>query len=280
MKRRSVILCLITCIAFAACNNDEVAPADGLIVNSLLTRISRNGLTHIELFYDIDKRLNRLNYYFGGTFSSYNLYEYSSEGIKELRRYKADNHALDYKSVFTLDNFGRVIKSENYGSPDFNKITSMSEFDYNTSGQLIRKEFRVSGQPIYLLEEYFYDDQNNLIMLQSTLYPNQKQEYINYRADYTPSRKSIPEHWGYYVFLLELSGLDEWIRDMFNAGSITKSWNVNKDLISELSFEASGEEFNSNTDLIRQLWTRKNILKPEIADDVSEMTYEYMQQYQ
>ena len=277
MKRILVILRMIGCLAILliSCNDDDNEPIDPTEEQyALLTKISRNGLNQLELFYDNYRRLYRINYYFGGNLSSYNLYEYSDEGIKELRRYKAD-HALDYQSVFTLDNFGRIIKSENYSGPDFDKINSVVQFHYNSSDQLIRRDFSSAGNPVYSRLAYTYDDQNNLIKIQNTLYPAQPEEYVSYQIDYTPGENPIPAEWENYIFILGLSSLDEGVRNVFNDGSHFKAWNEEEETTSESSIGPSERIFDDNGNLTRQVLTTKNILKPQNADVVSEMTYEY-----
>jgi len=46
-------------------------------------------------------------------------------------------------------------------------------------------------------------------------------------------------------------------------------------LISETSLETSEQEFDDEGNLIHQVTTTKNILKPENADVVHDMTYDY-----
>lgn len=265
-------------MAVSSCDDDDNEPVEPVETpTALLAKISRNGVTQLELFYDIGKRLYRVNYYFGGTFSTYALYEYSDAGIKESRRYTAADHALDYRTVFTLDNFGRIIKGENYSGPDFDEISSINQLNYNPSGHLIRRDFSSAGTPIYSREEYTYDDQNNLVKIQRTLYPTQPQKYLNYQIDYTPGDKSIPTEWENYTSILGLSGLDDGIRDMFNDNYHFEAWNDEEETTSESSSEPSGRTFDDNGNLVRQVLTSKNILKPQNSDVVSEMTYEYVQ---
>lgn len=266
-----LIACLI--FVFASCGNDEVTP--GETDNALLTRISRDGITQMELFYDIDENLYRMDYYFGGALSTYTLYEYNEMGIKESRRYDAGDHSLEYRRILTLDNFGRIIKSENHSLPDLSKVASITEYGYNTSGRLITDEFRLPGQAVYSLEEFGYDDQGNLITRTGTVYPGQKDEYMSYHYEYVPGSRSIPDHWGIYLLILGMSGVDEGIRNMFYSGYVTKSWNSNQELFTEFNYETSGHEFNSDGSLIRLIMTRKNIKNPENPDLTWEMTYEY-----
>lgn len=266
-----VMACLI--VALVSCNKDEVTPED--TNKPLLTRISRGGVTDMELFYDIDRNLYRLDYYFGGTLSSYTIYDYNEMGLRESRRYNADDHALDYLRHITLDNFGRIIKSENYNPPDLSKVASVTEFGYNTSGQLITDEFRIPGQPVYALEEFGYDDADNLVTRIYTLYPGQPGEYMNAHYDFIPGSRPIPDHWEEYIHILGLSGLDERVRDMFYSGSMGKAWNADQEQTSEWSIEASGHVFDSDGNLTRLVLTRKNIMNPGNPDVVWEMTYEY-----
>lgn len=278
MKRLGYIICCLL-LVLTACDDDDDGHVDPVEEKSaLLTKVSRNGINQLELFYDIDQRLYRVNYYSNGTLASYNLYEYTDTGIKELRRYDADDHALDYRSVFSLDNFGRIIKGENASGPDFSEVASVNQFTYNPAGQLIKKDFSTAGDPVYSREEYTYDDQNNLIKVQRTLYPGQPEEYLNYQVDYTPGEKSVPDEWEDYVFILGLSGLDGSIREMFDVSDHFKGWNDEQETTGESSVTSSGRVFDEDGNLTRQVLTRKNIFVPQNADVVSEMTYEYTQQ--
>lgn len=271
--RRFVIAFLV--ITVVACSDDEVTPTESN--EAFVTRISEDGVTDLELYYDINKNLYRVNYYSGGTLSSYTIYDYDTKGIKESRRYNADDHSLDYRTVFNLDNFGRVIKGENYSSPDFDAVGSLSEFGYNTSGQLITREFRSAGQPVYYRDEFAYDDQGNLVTQQRTTYPGQTGEYKSALYEYTPGGTSIPEHWQMPIFLLGVSGLDERIRYMFNTNIVVNLWNADQELYIDLSYAISGHEFGGDGNLTRLVMTRKNLLSPENPDIVWEMSYEYVE---
>lgn len=267
----------ITFLVFAlvACSDDEVTPGESN--DAFVTKISVDGVTDLELYYDINKNLYRMNYYSGGTLADYTIYDYDTKGIKERRRYNADDHSLDYRTVFTLDNFGRVIKAENYTSPDFDAVSSISEFGYNTSGQLVTREFRSAGQPVYYLDEFAYDDQGNLVTRQRTTYPGQTGEYKSVLYEYTPGGTPIPEHWEMPIFLLEVSGLDESIRYMFNTNIVVNLWNSDQELYFDLSYAISEHEFDGQGNLTRLVITRKNLLSPENPDTVWEMSYEYVE---
>ena len=257
-----------------SCNDDDVAPVKETN-DAFVTRISRDGLTSIELLYDVEKRLYRMNYYFQGSLSTYTLYEYNDDGLKESRRYDADDHSLTYRTVFTLDNFGRIIKGENYSKPDFlDEPASLSEFEYNASGQLTVKEFRSAGEPVYSREEYTYDADGNLIKEQRTHYPNQEEEYLNSLSEYTPRDQSIPESWENYIFILGISGLDYYIRDMFISNFHYKGWGANGTLEFESTNETSGYVFDEDGNLTAQVVTRKNLENPQ-SPEIVDMTYDY-----
>lgn len=268
-----VIVCLI--LVLASCKDDEVTP--GETNNALLTRISSDGITQMELFYDIDENLYRADNYFGGALASYTIYDYNEMGIKESRRYDPEDHSLEYRRILTLDNFARIVKSENHSLPDLSKVGSITELGYNTSGQLITDEFRLPGQAVYSLDEFGYDDQGNLITHTRTLYPGQDDEYLNSHYEYVPGIRPIPDHWRTYLLILGMSGSDESIRSMFYSGYAAKAWNSDQELYSELEFEVSGQEFDGDGNLRRQVITRKNILNPGNPDVAWEMTYEYVE---
>lgn len=275
MKRLMYIIgCLL--VAATSCNDDDAPVEPVEATTPLLTQVLRNGITNYEMFYDVDKKLYRLDYYFGATFSNYTLYEYSDAGLKELRRYAADDHMLLYRSVFTLDNFGRIIKGDNYGGPEFTEISSINQYTYNASGQLIKKDFRLTGNAVYSRQEYTYDDQNNLVKIENTLYPTEPSTYLSYQIDYVPGDKPIPSAWEPYVRILSLSELDERVIEMFYEQTHSRLWNSDQVIVNDYSRESSDRTVDSEGNLIRQVVTTKNLLKPENADVASEMTYEYV----
>lgn len=275
MKRIGYLIgCLL--LAVTSCNDDDSPAPPAEESTFLLKKVSRNGITHIELFYDADKTLYRLDYYFGATFANYTLYDYNDTGLKELRRYAADDHTLEYRSVYTLDNYGRIIKGENYGGPDFSKVSSINQYTYDASGRLIKKEFRLPDNPIYSRQEYTYDDQNNLIKVQNMVYPTQPNKYMSYQEDFVPGEIPPPDAWASCLSVLSLSELDNRIFEMFYDGYHVQQWDSDQEIFSESSIEPSDRTFDSHGNLIRQVLTYKNILKPQNPDVVSELTYEYI----
>lgn len=276
MKRLFFLLCTVMCIfgITHSCKKDTVPPTPG--DKPLLTGVSLNGITVFELAYDSDKRLNRLDYYFNGAFSSYTLFEYDESGLRESRRYDADDHALEYRWVFTLDNFGRVIRSDNYSGPDPEEPNSVSEFEYNTSDQLISQEFRIPGDPAYSLEEYAYGQQGSLITFDRTLHPGGPGEYLRFRAEYTPGDKPLPPEWKNYLFALGVTGSDSYVWDMFSSGSHNTSWNDEGEITGDNEYTASQQQYNSQGYLTSQVITRDDLLDDD-PDEVHEFTYSYSQ---
>jgi len=256
-----------------SCNNEDVVPAKETSA-ALLTRISINGITFLEFLYDVEERLYRFNYYDQGTLAYYIIYEYIENGLKESRRYEADDHSLVYRTVFTLDNFGRVIKGENYGKSDFfDEVTSIGLFEYNGSDQLTVREFIDDGSSIYYREENTYDGTGNLITQQRTYYPNEDDQYIGSLFEFTPDSKLIPGSWDDYVFILELSSLDNYIRHMYMSNVHYKFWVSDDALWAEYNTAISGKEYDEDGNLTRQVTTRKSILGSQYPDNVDVMTY-------
>jgi len=274
--KKIVYVISITLLSIS-CNDDDVAPANETN-DALVTRISENGVTSLELFFDIERRLSRYNYYFQGTYSAYALYEYSEDGLKELRRYHANDHTLTFRSVFTLDNVGRVIKADNTSFSDVGGGPSISEFEYNNSGHLMAQELRIPGDPVYQLVENTYDSDGNLIKQETTYFPNQEEEYTGEVTEYTPGSQAIPDSWEKYVFILGLSGFDEKIRDMFISSVYSQSWNENGSVSYESNYETSDRVHDENGNLTGQVITRKNLLKPQNPDVVTNMTYDYQKE--
>jgi len=274
MKRILVIFSLS--ILSLSCNDDDVAPPLE-IDDALLTRISENGVTRLELLFDIERRLSRYNYYFQGNYLAYAIFEYTEDGLKELRRYDANDHSLKFRSVFTLDNVGKVIKAQNTSFGDFGSA-SISEFEYNDSGQLTVLQHTISGDPVYQHVENTYDSYSNLIKQEITYFPNQDEEYTGEVTEFTPGSQPIPDSWKNYVFILELSGLDDNIRDMFNSRVHSQTWNENGSVSYESSYVTSDQVYDENGKLTSQVITRKNLLKPQNPDVVTNMTYDYQKE--
>src|SRR5690606_38421450 len=79
IMRPFITACLF--IVLVSCNDDDPAPVQ--TDDALLTRISADGITELELFYDIHKNVYRLEHYSGGNLSSYTLYDYDEKGRQD-----------------------------------------------------------------------------------------------------------------------------------------------------------------------------------------------------
>lgn len=93
-----------TALLAISCNDDEIAPVpeESSVV---LTRISSNGFGVLEFSYDMKGRLYRLNSLnaTSGELVNYTLYEYDENGLVESRRYSADTHSLNQRTVVTVN---------------------------------------------------------------------------------------------------------------------------------------------------------------------------------
>ena len=275
MKRLFFGLCLVAWMATlpTACKKDGMGSPSN---PPLLTKVSQNGITILELFYDIDQKITRVNYYYQGEMSTYTLYEYDGKGLKESRRYDAETHDLGYQTVFTLDNFGRIVKGENYSpSTDFEEIASTHELAYNTDGRVTNRRFRTNTNVLYQID-FTYDAAGQLTGYQQTNLPGQPSERLSYRYEYTPSNRQMPAQWVDYVTLLELNGLESYLRELFMASLHYTSWNADGKVNSELEYQLSGHQFDQQGNVIRQIITRNNLLNPELIGTPNEMTYEYI----
>lgn len=273
MKTPPTILLLV--LISISCNENNVTPSIEK-EPGLVTRISSDGLTSLELFYDLNKKLVRINNYNNGNYIYYTFFEYTENGLKERRRYNADDNSLNSRTVFTLDNLGRVTKQENYSKPDFfDNYISTVEYEYNGSGQMTERNSSSSVIAISFRDQFTYDDKSNLITVKRLMYPDQEGEYIGSQSDYTLGDHSIPNEWKPYVFALSTSGFDDEIMIMFIHGFHNKSWNSSGTLTSETSTETSGHEFDEDDNLVHQVTTKRDILKPQNADIVHDMTYDY-----
>jgi len=271
MKKTFVI---ISVAFFAISCNDDVAPVKETN-DALVTRFSENGLTRLELFYDDEKRLYRLNSLYLGNLITYTLYEYNEYGLKELRRYDGKDHSLDYRSVFTLDNFGRVVKSENYNLPDlFNETSSVDDFEYNSSNQLIVEQLRFSPTVVQSRYENTYNGDGQFIKQLRIIHPNQEEEY---RALYevTPGPQLIPLSWQDHLFILGLTGRADEIRRMFISNSSVKVWTSNGVLSDEINVEMSGHVYDEDGNTTGLVMTRKDLLDPQASEIVTTVNYDY-----
>ena len=250
-----------------SCNDEEVIPVSKT-TDALVTRVSRSGVTFLEFFYDVDKKLYRMNQNYLGTLSTYTTYEYNQGVLKELKQYNADDHSLDYRIVFTHDNFQRVIKGERYSS-NSDQVVATYHFEYDVEGLLKIKKFFVYSQVSYL-EEYTYDDKGKEITKVTT--------YNEFRTqhDYSPTNRTMPDLWKEYTFILQISeGYDEPIKNMFISNTRYRVWNNANELLNETSVEASGQEYDDDGNLIRQIVTRKDVLDSEHPDIIEVMSYDF-----
>ena len=271
MKKLLFILTLATMAT--SCNDEEVIPVSET-TNALVTRVSRSGITLLELFYDVDKKLYRTNEYNLGKLIAYTIYEYDQGVLKELKRYIADDHSLDYRIAFTLDNFQRVIKGEHYHSSSTDQVASLLTFEYDLEGLLKITKFFVYTQVSYQ-DEYTYDDKGNEIAKVRTYNPNQEGEF-RVQYDYTPGNRTMPDLWEEYTFILEITGgFDEPLKNMFISNTHYRLWNSANELITETSIEASGQEYDDDGNLIRQIVTRKNVLDSEHPAIIEVMSYDF-----
>ena len=269
-------LFLLTLAAFAtSCNDNEVTPLKETN-EALVTRVSRNGITQLELLYDVDRKLYRMSEYYEGSLLAYTIYEYDEGGLKELRRYIADDLSLDYRIVFTHDNFQRVIKGERYHSANTDQVATILTFEYDGEGLLKIMKLKIY-QSLAHQDEYTYDDQGNEVTKVITYNPNQDHQF-RAQYDYTPGDETIPDEWKEYAFILDITGPGETLKNMFISKTRYRLWDTSDALVSETSFEVSGQEYSDDGNLIRQKITRKDITDPENPDIIDDMSYDFSQQ--
>lgn len=273
---KKIVFILLLSIVSASCNDDDVVPSEPK--NAFVTRISYNGMTELELSYDIQKRLSRVNYFNGGVFQIYTLFEYDENGLREMRRYVAEDHTLFGRTVFTHDNLGRISKGANYSAPGFmDEIHSNTEFVYNTSGQLIARVLRPIGEPIFYRDDFTYDDKGNIITEQRTYDPTNEEESSGTRHEYIPGDKTIPDGWKDIVLILDTTGYSDYVRNIFNSNDHQTTWYEDKVIFSEWSIEYSDKVFDDDGNLTSMIATRKNIKKPENPNIVVPISYDYVE---
>src|SRR5688572_11603748 len=250
---KKILYILTGALLAISCNDDEVAPVPEES-SAVLTRISRNGFAVLEFSYDMKGRLYRLNSLnaTSGELVNYTLFEYDENGLVESRRYSVDTHSLIQRTVVTVNDFGRITKAENYFSPDFfGEVFNYREYEYNVSGQLIAKRLAVDGEPLVWIEENTYDDKGNLIKLELIFNPTEKDESLGVVEEYVSRDQSIPNLWQDYVPILDLSGVDQEIRNMFISNVRQTNWN-NTGTTGETRSEFSGHVFDDDGNLTYQ----------------------------
>ena len=277
MKSIKFFLGLIMCagILLTSCSDDD-APIEEPPV--LLTKVSKDGITVMELKYDIDRKLTRVNYHSNGDLTFYDLIDYDPQGRPyEMQRYAVDPPNAGRKSVFTTDNFGRIIKSENYYNVDnFQNPQDEYVLSYDPSGRLESRFYASADNTSMSLTEFTYGEHNNPVQSKIIINPGEANEYVVAESDFTLQDKPLYSHWRNDVILLGLSfvGFDDYVLEMFNVNTHWTTWNKDGNITSETETDATEHQFNSNGYLIRQVLTRHNLFKQE-PDLVREMTYEY-----
>jgi hypothetical protein len=252
-------------------NSSTIQPKPDL----LLTKIEQNGVTLLEFAYDTEATLVRTNFYYSGEIFSYTLYDYNEDGVQESRHYLADDDAVNGKTVFTLDNFGRIKKVENYDKQsNFKEVASLATFNYDPSDRLVKKQLSTAGEPVHSVEEFTYGAAHHPLKEQTTFYPNQPNEYVFGLTEYTLGDRTLYSHWEPYIVLLIVSGFDQVIWEMFNTSVHHKGWYEDGDVAGESQTDASEREFNPSGYLTRQILTQQSPFNPGITN-VREMTYEY-----
>jgi len=265
---------ITACLAVTSCHDDSDSP---LTPEPLLTRIEENGVTALELIFDAERKLIRLNNFTEGDYSSYTLFEYGSHGLEESRRYDADTDVLENKQQFTLDNQGRITSVENYGPlSNFKEVISKSTFTYDASGRVLRKQYIFENNVVYFLQDFTYDANDHLLKSQWTYEVHEPDEHIGAIDEYTPGTNSIYDHLNTFYLLLDTSGVETYILEMFNVRSHHTFFDGDGEIVNEYRLDASAQQFNSKGFLTAQVLTRHNLFKTE-ADVIRQMSYEYIE---
>src|SRR6188768_170280 len=144
---------LMYCLGIAMCGfsmllscKDDDAPLDAPALK-LLTKIEQDGKKTLELNYNSERRLVRMNLFDDGILNAYTVHQYNNQGIQESRAYDDDDD-LRYRVVYTLNNLGLIGKAEYYtAQSDFKDVSQTFRFSYDASGHQKRKDSIEPGEP-------------------------------------------------------------------------------------------------------------------------------------
>ena len=254
-----------------SCNDDS----DDEVQHRLLpTRIARNGITLFDLVFDTERRLIRLNYYSDGEPASFYVYDYNKDGIQESRRYSVYNgNVLDVRSVFTLDNSGRINAIETYVKEnDFEDPFSEMQLSYDPSGRLVGKQLDLASEPDYYIHEYTYSASNVCIETDKIYHPDKLLEY-RILTEYVPADKPMYDHWNDFLLLLIVASHDDDILNMFCVSSRRRIFDSDGTAVMDWGMTTSAQQFNSDGYLTRQVLTFEDLADGDKS--TWEMTYEY-----
>ena len=263
----------LTVITTTSCKDDNEMAGVDLKPDFLLRKISYNGTPRYEFIYDTEGRLIRLNNY--GFFEGYILYEYNKQGTIESRKYLASNEKLDDRILFKLDDQSRIIEIEDYtAQSDFEEVSARSTFEYDASGRLVSKLYGAPGQPALYLEEYTFDAANRLIQMQRTQHPDQAEEYVIFRDEFSPGNIPVYSHWNNLVLLLSAFQADGNIWEMFSQVIQRTTWDDDGEIVGSRRTETYDHEFNADGYLIKQKLSIEYLTSPG-AQTIYDMAYEY-----
>ncbi len=269
-----VYVMTLTVITTTSCKDDNEVTGVDVKPDFLLRRIGYNGTPRYEFIYDTEGRLIRL--YHSGFFSEgYTQYEYNKQGTIESRKYVASNEKLEDRISFKLDDQSRIVEIEDHtAQSDFEEVGARSTFDYDASGRLASKLYRIPGQPATYLEEYTFDAANRLIQMQRTSHPDEAGEYVIFRDEFTPGSIPVYSHWNNLVLLLSASQAEGSIWEMFSLAIQRTTWDDDGEIVASKRTETYDHEFNADGYLIRQNLSIEYLTSPG-APTILEMTYEY-----
>ncbi|HEY3387473.1 MAG TPA: hypothetical protein VGK46_13235, partial [Saprospiraceae bacterium] len=281
MKKLMYGLALMVCVVMlpTACKDDGDFSLQRLLKSNhdlLPSKIIRNGATLLELTFDTEGKLIRVNNYTFGEYSGFTQYEYNEQGILEGLRYNAyNNNSIFTRTVFTVDDFGRIQECETY-SYFYDDIYDLT-FDYDIRNRLTSRQLRYEGEPISHIFNYTYDDDHDLYIESEKVYhPNEPSEY-RIHTEYTPGNKPLPDHWKNLVPLLNAAGVMEDVLDMFYISSRETFFNSDGGISYDVGMTAGERKFNSAGYLTRQVLTFKDLKDVEDPESMVEMRYEYTQ---
>jgi hypothetical protein len=262
-KLRYTILLVILLVS---CHDDEPQPSKQLFP----TKVLHDGIMQLGLVFDTQGKLIRLDHYNTGAFAGYSIFEYDEHGVTETRRYGTYTKSMTSRSVFTLDDFGRISFFNIHSN--YSSVNTVVSFDYDPSGRLIKRQVRDIGEPVAFMVVYTYGDGELYQSSDKIYHPNQDNEY-HLQTEYTVGDTPVYEHWRELIMLLHSAGVAEEVMDMFYVGSRATFFGTDGEIAFDTEMSASDQTFNDQGYLTRQVLTYNDLIDNETSS--VELVYEY-----
>ncbi len=150
-----LLICIVS--IFIKCEQDPVnnIHKKQIDTNFLLSRIFQNDKLFQEYIYNENKKLIRIDYYFGDTVNNFETFEYDNEGRLNKRNYYDDYYTYEY------DESGKYIRMKIYNKDG--NVSTVAEFSYNNQNLIEKGTLKYMGFERETEYSYIYDLTGNVI---------------------------------------------------------------------------------------------------------------------